>query len=290
MFWKLLLAAALLPACGDAPPVVVVADVSYDVRFASAVMDVYMPEDGAVARPAVMLIHGGAWKFGDRSAYAGHAQRLAEAGYVAATIDYRLLPEGTYPAAMQDVLCALSALRGQFTVWGIDPDRIAVSGYSAGGHLASVIGVSWDEPDFQPDCAAGPTGPPRAVISGAGPQDLRDIADEDVVRELMGGSIAEMPERYLRASPLANVGPDAPPFLLIHGGSDWIVDADQSARMRDALRGEGVDARLLDLAGVGHLSGTGADPGRTEIGLMSIDLPEAWIATVDFLDDTLGAP
>lgn len=289
MLWKFLIPAALVTAC-DAPAVEVIADVSYDDRFAATVMDVYLPEDGAIGRPAVMLIHGGAWKFGDRSAYAAHAQRFAEAGWVATTIDYRLLPAGTYPASMQDVLCALSFLRGQADAWGLDPARVAVSGYSAGGHLASVIGVSHDQPDFQPDCAAGPTFAPAAVISGAGPQDLRDSAGVEVVRELIGGTIAAYPERYERASPLANVRPDAPPFLLIHGGSDWIVDPAQSERMRDALRGEGVDARLLALGGVGHLTGTGAEPGRTEIGLMSIDLPEAWIATVDFLDDTLGAP
>jgi acetyl esterase/lipase len=264
--------------------------VSYDDRFAADTMDVYLPVDGLVDRPAVMFVHGGSWRFGDAGAHAGHAQRLAELGYVAATIDYRLVPEAVYPAQMQDTACALSFLRSQAQAFGLDPDRVAVVGYSAGGHLVSLLGVAFDDPDYAPDCAAGPTAPPQAVVSGAGPQDLRGWSDVDNVAEMLGGTIDEVPERYDAASPLLHARPDAPPFLFVHGTSDWIVPVEQSREMRAALRDQGVDARLLELDGVGHVTGVGGDGGRSELGVMSIDEPEAWLAQLDFLADTVGAP
>jgi acetyl esterase/lipase len=266
--------------------------VAYDDRFAADVMDAYLPEDGQVGRPAVMFIHGGGWKSGTRDHHTDHARRLAESGYVAISIDYRLTPDGAYPRAMQDSSCALAFVRGQADAWGLDPARVAVMGYSAGGHLVALQGGAIDEPDFAPDCAAAggaPVAPPAAVISGAGPTDLRG-KDHEVVRALIGGSEDEYPERYERASPIVHVDGDAPPYLFIHGTSDWFVDIDESRRMRDALVAAGADARLLELAGVGHLTGIGGDAGRQELGIISVDEPEAWIALMDFLADTIGGP
>jgi pectinesterase len=195
-------------ACSD---IVEIPDVVYDDRFGdSTTMDVYLPDDGELDRPAVLLIHGGGWSKFSKDVYVKQGQRLAGAGYVAVSINYRLTPAGVYPAAIQDCACALSTLRARAAEWGVDPNRIAVMGYSAGGHLASVLGVSIDEPDFAPDCAAGPTYAPAAVISGAGPQDLRAMAWADAVQALIGGSLEEYPLRYERASPLAQVRAAAP--------------------------------------------------------------------------------
>ena len=99
-----------------------------------------------------------------------------------------------------------------------------------------------------------------------------------------------MPERWDRLSPITHVRADAPPFLFIHGGADWIVPVAQSRAMRDALVGLGVDARLLELAGDGHLTGVGGASGREDLGVISIDPPEAWLALRDFLADTVGTP
>ncbi len=284
--------ATLLAACGT--DVEIVRDVAYDDRFGAATeMDVYLPtgwEDGA-PRPAVMFVHGGGWRIGSAEAHRDHAIRLAESGYVAVSIDYRLVPDGAYPRAMQDTQCALSALRARAADFAIDPARIAVAGYSAGGHLVSILGVGADEPDLAPDCAYGPTAPPAAVISGAGPQDLRgEWGEHEAIVEMMGGSEEELPDRYRAASPITHARPDAPPFLFIHGGDDWFVPVEQSRAMRDALRAEGVDARLLELAATGHISAPGASGGTTELGILSMDEPEAWIAIDDFLADTVGAP
>jgi acetyl esterase/lipase len=284
-------AAAGLAACPGGGAILELGAVSYDGRHATTVLDVYLPDDGATGRPAVLAIHGGAWKGGSRAHHADHARRLAASGYVAISIDYRLSGEAIFPAPVQDAWCALAFVRAQASAWGIDPARIAVTGYSAGGHLASLLGVGADVAELAPDCAAGPTGRPAAVISGAGPQDLRGAyGTAPAIVELLGGGEAEHPERFATASPITHAGADAAPFLFIHGSDDWFVPLAQSRAMRDALRGHGVDARLLELRGVGHLVGVGGDGGRQELGVLAVDEPEAWIATMAFLADTVGVP
>jgi acetyl esterase/lipase len=280
--------ALMLFACVACGAPVTFEDVSYDERFDDTKLDLYLPDDDATARPAVMLIHGGAWVAGSKSNMRGMAERLARSGYAAASIDYRLLPEGRFPRMFQDVGCALAFLQQESSRYHIDPDRIALLGYSAGGHLAALLGVAWDEPALRPDCAAGSPRRPRASIPGAGVYDLRDN-DSQLMNDLLGGSPSEVPERYVLASPVAMVDSGEPPFLLIGGGADWFVDTDEAAPMRDALRGAGGQADLLMLAGTGHLLGPSVNPGEQTLGL-SIETPEAWLAIADFLARTVGEP
>jgi acetyl esterase/lipase len=262
-------------------------EVRYDERFGdSTVMDIYQPEESRGPRPAVMFIHGGGWSGGSRDHYTSAAKRLAESGWVTATIEYRLVPEGVFPRAVQDCLCALSYLRENADDLEIDPARIAVMGYSAGGHLSSLVGVAAELPELAPDCAVGRTGPPAAVLPGAGVHDF-DGADNGVVEDFLGGTAEQVPDKYVLASPIAHVGPSKPPFLLFHGDGDWIVPVDQSRSMRDALVAAGNDAELLEMGGVGHLVSSGADLGSVEA---VPERPELWLAVADFLERTMGAP
>jgi hypothetical protein len=110
------------------------------------------------------------------------AQRLAHSGYVAATIEYRLVPDGVFPAAAEDCFCALAFLRAHAQEYGLDPQRVALMGYSAGGQLVSLLGVHAEDPELQdPGCPAGLTFAPAAVIDGAGPADLRAMAGADLL-------------------------------------------------------------------------------------------------------------
>jgi acetyl esterase/lipase len=285
---KTLLAATVLAACG--PDTQVYEGVSYDERFGDATaMDIHVPEGGGDARPAVMLIHGGAWRFGSRDGYTEAAERFAAAGYVAATISYRLVPAGTYPAAVQDALCALSFLRAHAADYGIDPDRIAVTGYSAGGHLSALIGVAHDNPAHQPDCEWGPTAAPAAVIPGDGPYDFTAGTDvrHEWVTDFLGGTIEEVPQNYVDASPLPQVREGAPPMLVVHGHDD-VVPVEGAVDLVDALRSHGNQVRFLDLEGAGHVLSptTATDGGYLQT---ATDMPEAWTITLDFLSRTLGA-
>jgi len=282
----LLVWTAVLTACSS---IVVQTDVSYDARYSATVLDVYMPPPSDAPRPAVLIVHGGGWHDGIfRSSMEDHARRLAEAGYVTVNIEYRLVPGGgEFPHAVQDCFCALAWLRGHASELNVAPDRIAGLGYSAGGHLVSMLGTAASAEVVAPDCEAGPAAPLNAVVSGAGPQDMTKLAQADAVIQFMGGTSAAMPERYLDASPLSYVAPGAPPFLFIHGNADYFVNIDDhSRRMQDALRAVGASAKLVEIPGGGHIWNNAA--GDWELPLTSLDTPEAQIALVDFLDHAIG--
>jgi acetyl esterase/lipase len=265
--------------------------VVYDARYGDATnMDVYLPSDGGSRRPAVLLIHGGGWYIGEKEDFILTAHRLSASGYVAASINYRMKSAGMFPAAVRDGACALAFLRAHADEYGIDPDRIVLFGYSAGAYIANLLGVAIGAPGIEADCAAGLTGPPRAVISGSGPTDLRLFDDAFLVVKFMGGTAAEKPALYDLASTVAHVKPGDPPFLFVQGDADSFVTVKSSLIMRDALLGVGTDARMLKLAGGGHLLNAGdSDPADVAFGL-STDTPEAWIAIADFLERTVGRP
>lgn len=266
-------------------------DVAYDPRFgASTTMDLYLPDDAAAAHPAVMFIHGGAWRAGDKDHARNLGPRLARSGYVVASINYRLLPDGVFPNNLADSLCALAYLRAHAEEHAIDPDRIAVMGYSAGAHLASLVGLASEHPELRADCEAArgqPVAPPAAVISASGPQDMRrfweDAGDKAGVEAIFGGSPEELPRAYELGSPRFHVRPGAPPFLLVGDAIDFGGIDD----MRDALVEAGDAARLLRIAGSLHILVQHGDPGVYEGGMAS-EAPEAWIAIADFLDRAIG--
>lgn len=264
-------------------------NVSYDDRFGDATtMDIYLPSGAPAHSPAIMMIHGGAWRGGSKSAYHDAAVRMARSGWVAVSINYRLGPAGVYPRAVQDCVCALSYLRKHADEYGIDPHRIAVTGYSAGGQLASLIGVAADAPGHVPDCAAGGTGLPAAVISSAGVQDFHG-KDHQWVRDFLGGSESEVPHNYDAASPITYVGPNKPPMLLVTGGADWFADFDDLTRMRDSMRDAGNDAELLLTNGGGHLVNPDENAGAVDVEVADMT-PEGWAAMTDFLTRTVGWP
>jgi acetyl esterase/lipase len=277
---------AALCGCSN---VVEIADVSYDDRHGQATtMDVFLPGQDGAGRPAVLLIHGGGWRSFSKESMNQPAERLAGAGYVTASINYRLVPDGAYPENIRDVMCALAFFQAQADEYGLDPGRMAVMGYSAGGHLASLLGVATDVPELASECDAGTPLPPAAVISGAGPQDLTTLPEVDVIVEFLGGTPDEVPEHYVMASPISHVDASEPPFLFVHGTGDVFVKLEQSERMRDALESAGNTAQVLALQGGGHLFNPG--PGGDQQFALSTDTPEAWAAIIDFLDQTIGAP
>lgn len=262
-------------------------DVSYDDRFGAATtMDVFLPDGEARDRPAILMIHGGAWRTGSKEHYHDAAIRMARSGYVAAAINYRLVPDGAYPRGVQDCVCALSYLRAHADELGLDPARVAVAGYSAGGHLASLLGMAADAPEHEPDCASGGTGLPNAVISAAGVQDFHG-KDHGWIHDFLGGSESEVPEIYDAASPISRVAPGKPPLLMLAGGADWLVDTEDMERMRDALRDTGNDAELLLTSGGGHLLNPDENVGALDVELADLT-PEGWTAMAEFLERQLG--
>lgn len=205
--------------------------------------DVYAPRT-AGPHPGVLLVHGGSWQRGKRGDMHRVARRLAERGYVAVSIDYRLAPDHHFPAQLEDCRAALRWMRQQAGALDLDPHRIAAFGYSAGGHLAALLAT-----DQAPDAEARV----QAAVAGGAPTDLARFGDARVMRRLLGGAPAELPSRARAASPLTYASADDPPLFLYHGRYDWWVDPAHARVLHDRLAAAGVAAQYLEVPH-GHLT------------------------------------
>lgn len=268
-------------------------DVVYDARHGVAgTLDLYLPEADGRAHATVLFIHGGSWVGGDKNHFQFAGPRLARSGFAVASIDYRLVPDGQFPRDAEDCMCSLAYLRAHADEYGIDPDRIVVWGYSAGAHLASLVGLAADDPMLASDCdAAGgqPQARPAAVIAASGPQDMVKLWHQagaaSTVEKVFGGTPDELPDLYALGSPSAHVAPGAPPYLLLRDS----FDIGGIAEFRTAMVEAGNDATMLEVDGSLHVLEQGDDAGEYEIGV-SQETPEGWLAIESFLFDTVGAP
>lgn len=207
-------------------------------------LDLYLPKGRTKATPAIIFIHGGAWKSGKRGDMKFYCVKFAEKGYVTATVTYRLTGEAPFPAAVHDVKCAVRWLRANAAKYQVDPKRIAVSGNSAGGHLAMMIGYS-DDPALEGnggnnDISSRVCG----VVNFYGPTDLTtDFArKQGLVEDFMGGkTFDEAPDIYKQASPLFHLTRDDPPTLIFHGTIDSTVPIVQADKLSEKLKELGID-------------------------------------------------
>lgn len=214
-------------------------------------------------RAAIVVIHGGGWLVGDKFSMGRYSQRLAELGCVVLNVNYRLAPGAKFPAQVDDVREALLYLVEQAEPLGIDLHRIGLFGYSAGGHLATLVGVMADEPiGVQATSSAWPVDDPRwsrlpeiaAVCAGGPPCDLRVAPlDSEALSFFLTGPRRQYPERYVAASPTAHVSGGDPPIQLIHGEKDLIVPIQSSKDFVAALRATGGDVALTVIQNQGHL-------------------------------------
>lgn len=217
--------------------------------------DVFTPPGRPTNAPAVLLLHGGGWRSGDRSQLRGYGVLLGREGYVCVASEYRLAPEATWPALLHDVKAALRWMRVSAAELGIDPRRIAVSGNSAGAHLALMLAGTAAERDLEGEGGhAGAGTSVAAVIAIYPPTDLTrpvgtDAESWSAVYEFLG---SREPETARAASPLTYARAGFPPTLLIHGTADEVVSHRESVRMFEALEAADVPVELHLYAGQPH--------------------------------------
>jgi len=205
-----------------------VENITYVQRGGHALqLDLYLPAAKAAAPlPAIVFVHGGGWQSGVRANFAPMAIRMAERGFAAATVSYRLSPEARYPAAIHDVKAALRWVRAHAGEYGIDPARIAVGGGSAGGQIASLVGVTNGLARFDPDAGPGAVASDaQAIVNIDGLSDFTSEAarkEEDnpakqptAAGAWFGGSYADRAALWREASPTFYAGPRTPPILFI---------------------------------------------------------------------------
>jgi acetyl esterase/lipase len=244
----LLLVSASSPRASraDEPPV----EWKPDVTFCSpegrdVCMNVALPRGLDRPAPALVVIHGGAWSAGSRRMHDRLVRTLAERGFVAASVDYRLAPRSPWPAQLEDVRAAVRWLRAHAEEWQLDPARIGAVGFSAGGHLALLLGAM-DAPEEERSSRV------QAVVSFFAPTDFSQDYDEQGIRLLDRLLGPEFARNRRAASPVAHVDAGDPPMLLFQGTQDRLVPYTQAVHMADALTRAGVQGHVTLLLGEGH--------------------------------------
>jgi acetyl esterase/lipase len=275
------------PRPGDVPlaPGGVTADAETlrDVRYAelsgAETLDLFLPRRSGQVVPLVVFVHGGAFSGGDKGEIRdvpGLLEQLQAEGYAVASVNYRLSGEAPFPAAVQDVKAAVRWLRARAAGYGIDPDRVAIWGTSAGGYLASMVGVSGDQFSGLDDPRLGTVGVSsrvQAVVSWYGPSDFTAMdrqagqvtacAGRAQVHDEAGspestwlGSAVQTSALARPANPMAWLASapagSLPPFRFVHGGADCSVPSGQSTEFAAALTAAGVPASATIVDGAGH--------------------------------------
>ncbi|MEM1070459.1 MAG: alpha/beta hydrolase [Planctomycetota bacterium] len=220
-------------------------------------LDLARPVEASEPAPCVVVIHGGAWRSGNKSLHINEIRRFAEQGYVSATIQYRLCPKHCFPAQIEDVKCAVRFLRANAKKYGIDPKRIGAIGFSAGAHLSMMLGTMDPKDGFEGDGGwADQSSKVQAVVSFFGPTELagEDLPERSVslVNAFIGGTKADMMQAFKDASPITYVDSGDAPMLLLQGTEDPLVPHTQAIKMVDLMTEANVPGRVELIIDVSH--------------------------------------
>jgi acetyl esterase/lipase len=264
------------------PGVERIADLPYGDAGVRNLLDLYRPtpSPGNVPMPIFLWIHGGAWITGNKTQQGVPLMYgMADRGWLVASMNYRLAPLHRFPDPLVDVKRAIAWLRAHAATYGADPNCIVAAGGSAGAHLAVLAALTPNQPEYQPGFAAADTSL-AAVVSLYGRFDFTDrsnvLGDKHQLMKFLGDKV--MPCHYAdnaaiwdRASPIAQVGPHAPPVLVMHGTHDSLIPIAEATAFVAALRAVSKQAVVYaPMAGAQHAWDLFNTPW-TQHGIFAID-------------------
>ena len=235
-------------------------------------LDIYLPPVKKLSYPVVIWIHGGAWMSNDKYADMSYMQNtirdLINNGYAIASIDYRWSTMAPFPAQIQDCNAAIEYIYQNAAQYNIDDSRIALMGFSAGGHLANLIGLSNNDGvrDFYPN-GKKPDFKISLVLDFYGPCDFMTLKGHDnpepknPINLLLGGTVADKAKLAKEASPVTWISRRDPPFLIIQGEKDESVNPDQATELSAKLKQNGIPNEVIIVPGAPHY-GTMFDAGN----------------------------
>jgi acetyl esterase/lipase len=224
-------------------------------------LDLFVPKDGNNF-PLIIRIHGGAWLGGSKEMES--PGDYPSQGYAVARINYRLSQHAIFPAQIEDCKAAVRYLRANAQKYNLDPNRFAVWGESAGGHLSALVGTTGDVNEFDVGENLNVSSRVQAVVDYFGPTDLLQMEAHKLPNtlnhnspdapesKLIGGPVQDNPEKAAKANPIAYITKDTPPFLIVHGDTDPLVPHHQSELLEAALKKAGVSVTLYTVKGGGH--------------------------------------
>lgn len=212
---------------------------------ATYLADFYVPE-GSGPFPAILFIHGGGWRGGDRKQLRRQAIFMAQHGMVGMAIDYRLAPAHPFPAALADSRSGLAFLRAHAAQYHVDPSRIALVGSSAGAHLAALTATTAGQP------GKGVPDGVQAVVAFNGIFDFAAMPPSTMVSDFLGGSCSARHDICTEASPVDHVHPGLPAFLVLHGTADKTAPYEQAKAFVDKLKAAGNSVELFTADGAPH--------------------------------------
>jgi len=222
-----------------------------NVRFArldeiDLCLDVYTPAGTSTGRPVLFQIHGGAWVVGTKNEQALPLMyHMAERGWVCVSTSYRLSPKATFPDHVADCKRALAWVKQHIKDYGGDPSFVIATGGSAGGHLASLVALTPNAPEYQPGFESEDTTVQGCVPfygvfdwTSRTPRPQHAALEGVLERSVMKRKRSEAPDAYRLASPMWRVSKSAPPFLILHGGSDALVPVEDARDFAELLQKE----------------------------------------------------
>jgi acetyl esterase/lipase len=227
-------------------------------------VDLYLPKHRATDKPlpVIVFIHGGGWVNGSRKGAGMAAGAAASGNYAGVSVGYRLSGEVKWPAQIHDCKAAIRWIKGHAKEYNLDPERIGVTGTSAGGHLVSLLGLSdgVKEVDGSIGDFTNLSTRVACVVNICGPQDMAAplmqgeaaTKDDPAVSGLLGGTLAEKAPEAKAASPLTYVHKGAPPFMTVHGTKDMRVNFNNATKLHEALTKAGNSPILIPVADGGH--------------------------------------
>ena len=224
-------------------------------------LDIYLPPNAQGKLPLVIFVHGGGWLSNDKYADIGYMKKtvaeIVSSGFALASIDYRFSTQAVFPAQIQDCNRAVSFLYDNADTYGFDPQRFAVMGFSAGGHLASLMGLSNNDQVnafFMTGTSQSFTF--KAVVDFYGPAELILFPGADDAKSpeglLIGAAPLARPDLAKAASPVTYVDQDDPPFLIIHGEKDALVSPRHSQLLSAWLDAVDVSNELIIVKDAPH--------------------------------------